>query len=115
TAPAALDRCEGARPTCADNGRCAGARYHRRVSFKDHFSRQAAAYGRHRPRYPLELAAHLAAVAPGHTLALDLATGNGQAAVDLAAHFERVLASDASASQLAHAAPHARVHYLRHA
>lgn len=85
------------------------------MSFKDHFSRHAAAYGRYRPRYPPELAAHLAAVAPGRALALDLATGNGQAAVDLAAHFDRVLASDASASQLAHAVPHARVHYLRHA
>jgi SAM-dependent methyltransferase len=84
------------------------------VSFKDHFSRQAAAYGRHRPRYPAELAAHLAAVAPGRALALDLATGNGQAVVALALHFERVLASDASASQLAHAVPHPRVAYLRH-
>ncbi|HXQ64148.1 MAG TPA: class I SAM-dependent methyltransferase, partial [Steroidobacteraceae bacterium] len=80
-----------------------------------HFSRQAAAYGRHRPRYPSELAAHLAAVAPGRGLAIDLATGNGQAALDLAAHFERVLASDASASQLAHAVPHPRVRYVRHA
>ncbi|HXQ30993.1 MAG TPA: class I SAM-dependent methyltransferase [Steroidobacteraceae bacterium] len=85
------------------------------MSFKDHFSRQAAAYGRHRPRYPPALIAHLAALAPGRALALDLATGNGQAAVDLAAHFERVLASDASARQLAYAAPHARVQYLRHA
>jgi SAM-dependent methyltransferase len=84
------------------------------VSFKDHFSRQAAAYGRYRPRYPPELAAHLAAVAPGRAVALDLATGNGQAALDLAAHFERVLASDASASQLAHAVANARIWYLRH-
>jgi ubiquinone/menaquinone biosynthesis C-methylase UbiE len=84
------------------------------VTFSDHFSRQAHDYQRYRPRYPAELAAHLAAIAPRRELALDLATGNGQAAVDLAVHFERVLASDASASQLAHATPHPRVTYLRH-
>jgi SAM-dependent methyltransferase len=84
------------------------------VSFADHFSQQAADYRRFRPQYPPGLAAWLAATAPGRTLALDLATGNGQAAIDLAAHFDRVLASDASASQLAHAMPHPRVCYLRH-
>jgi SAM-dependent methyltransferase len=89
-------------------------RYHGGVGFKDHFSGMAAAYGRARPRYPPELAAYLAGLVPRRTLALDLATGNGQAAVDLAAHFELVLASDASASQLAHATAHPRVRYLRH-
>jgi SAM-dependent methyltransferase len=73
------------------------------VTFKDHFSRVARDYQQYRPRYPPELAAHLAALSPRRELALDLATGNGQAAVDLAVHFERVLASDASAGQLAHA------------
>jgi SAM-dependent methyltransferase len=85
------------------------------MDFKDHFSRQAEEYGRYRPRYPAELVAHVAAVAPGHALALDVATGNGQAALDLAAHFELVVASDASAAQLARAAAHPRVRYLRHA
>jgi SAM-dependent methyltransferase len=84
------------------------------VAFKDHFSRQAQDYGLYRPRYPPELAAYVASVAPGRRLALDVATGNGQAAIDLAAHFELVLASDASARQLAEAAPHPRVRYLRH-
>ena len=85
------------------------------MAFQDHFSRQAGDYGRYRPGYPPELAAHLAALAPSRALALDLATGNGQAAIELAAHFERVLASDPSAEQLAHAEPHPRVCYLRHA
>jgi SAM-dependent methyltransferase len=85
------------------------------MAFKDHFSRQSQDYGRYRPRYPPQLTAFVAAQAPARTLALDLATGNGQAAVDLAAHFERVLASDASAAQLALATPHPRVQYLRHA
>jgi SAM-dependent methyltransferase len=84
------------------------------MAFKDHFSRQAQAYGLHRPRYPPALAAHIATLAPSRALALDVATGNGQAAVDLAAHFELVLASDASHSQLAHAEAHPRVRYLRH-
>jgi SAM-dependent methyltransferase len=85
------------------------------VSFKDHFSRQAREYARFRPEYPPALADWLAARAPGRTVAIDLATGNGQAALDLARHFDLVLASDASPAQLAHARPHPRVRYLRHA
>ncbi|MBS0375598.1 MAG: class I SAM-dependent methyltransferase [Proteobacteria bacterium] len=84
------------------------------MTFQDHFSRQAGDYGLYRPRYPAALAEYLAAAAPARALALDLATGNGQAAVDLAAHFALVLASDASAAQLAHAEPHPRIRYLRH-
>ena len=84
------------------------------MGFKDHFSGHAREYQRHRPRYPAALAAHVASLAPVRGLALDLATGNGQAALDLAAHFALVCASDASASQLAHAHEHPRVRYLRH-
>jgi SAM-dependent methyltransferase len=84
------------------------------VTFKDHFSKQARDYARFRPDYPPALADWLAAQAPRRALALDLATGNGQAAVDLARHFDVVLASDAAASQLAHARVHPRVRYLRH-
>jgi SAM-dependent methyltransferase len=40
-------------------------------------------------------------------------TGSGQAAVALAAHFDRVLGLDASASQLARAPAHPRVEYRR--
>lgn len=85
------------------------------MSFKDHFSRQAREYARFRPDYPPALVEWLAGRVPRRALALDLATGNGQAALDLATHFELVLASDASPSQLAHARPHPRVRYLRHA
>ncbi|MNX64850.1 hypothetical protein D3C86_958880 [compost metagenome] len=73
------------------------------MSFKDHFSGHAAVYAAYRPRYPDELFAWLAQKAPGHELAWDCATGNGQAAVGLAAYFERVHATDASADQIAHA------------
>jgi SAM-dependent methyltransferase len=82
------------------------------MSFKDHFSRQSAAYRRYRPGYPPELIEFVAARAPDRRLALDCATGSGQAAVDLAGHFERVLAVDGSASQLATAQAHERVHYV---
>jgi SAM-dependent methyltransferase len=77
----------------------------------DHFSTQSAAYRQFRPGYPRELYAFLAAHCAAHRLAWDAGTGNGQAAVALAAHFERVIATDPSAEQLANAEPHARVEY----
>ena len=81
------------------------------MSFKDHFSRQSAAYSRYRPAYPPQLVEFVAAQAPARRAAADCATGNGQAAVALAAHFDLVLAVDGSASQLSRARPHPRVRY----
>jgi len=81
------------------------------MGFKDHFSRQSAAYGRYRPAYPPQLIEYVAAQAPGRRVAVDCATGNGQAAVALAPHFDVVLAVDGSPSQLSRARPHPRVHY----
>jgi SAM-dependent methyltransferase len=80
-------------------------------SFKDHFSQQSAGYSRYRPGYPQELIAWIASRAPNRERAVDCATGNGQAAVALAAHFEDVLAVDGSRAQLQHAQPHPRVRY----
>ena len=80
--------------------------------FRDHFSGVAAAYAAFRPQYPAELFAALAHAAPRRGTAWDCATGNGQAAVGLAPHFERVIATDGSAAQLAAAQPHPRVRYL---
>lgn len=82
-------------------------------TFRDYFSERAAEYARFRPRYPAELFRGLADLAPGPRLAWDCGTGNGQAAVGLAAHFRRVIATDASAQQLAHAERHPRVTYAR--
>jgi len=79
--------------------------------FKDHFSERAAEYARFRPRYPADLFEGVAALASGRELAWDCGTGNGQAAVGLSAHFERVIATDASADQVAHAEPHPRIEY----
>jgi SAM-dependent methyltransferase len=81
------------------------------MSGTDHFSRQAAQYQASRPGYPTELFAFLAALTPARDLALDCATGNGQAAWGLAAHFDKVIATDLSAAQLVLGRPHPRVHY----
>lgn len=71
----------------------------------------AVAYSKFRPRYPEELFDFLAAAAPRRTLAWDGATGTGQAAIGLARRFERVVATDASAEQVAQALPNPRVVY----
>lgn len=82
------------------------------MSFKDHFSGHAAEYAAARPSYPPALAALLAEHAGGHDLALDCGCGSGQLSVLLAGHFDRVVATDASTGQIAHAAPHPRITYI---
>jgi SAM-dependent methyltransferase len=81
------------------------------MEFKDHFSKQAEDYAKFRPRYPQELFRYLATIAPRTELAWDCATGNGQAAVELAEVFDRVIATDASENQIRNAEQHARVEY----
>jgi SAM-dependent methyltransferase len=81
------------------------------MSFKDHFSRQATAYAKFRPQYPRALFAFIAAQSPDHKLAVDCATGNGQAAIALAEFFQKVIALDASAAQIETAQPNDRVEY----
>ena len=81
------------------------------MSFKDHFSGQPAAYAAFRPRYPPELYDFVAALPDRRRLAWDCGTGSGQAAVGLARYFERVVATDASAAQIAHAQAAAGVEY----
>jgi SAM-dependent methyltransferase len=75
------------------------------------YSRFAKAYARTRPTYPAELFERLASLAESRRLAWDCATGNGQAAVELVAHFERVIATDVSAEQLRQASAHTRIEY----
>lgn len=81
------------------------------MGFKDHFSGGAASYARFRPVYPPALFEWLAGLVPARDVAWDCATGNGQAAVGLAAHFGRVIATDASERQIAHARPDPRIEY----
>ena len=85
------------------------------MSFKDHFSTQAAVYARARPLYPPLLFAELAGLAPGRSLAWDCGAGNGQASIGLARHFNQVIATEPSAAQLAEAAAHPHVVYVRSA
>jgi SAM-dependent methyltransferase len=77
----------------------------------DHFSDLARAYVAFRPRYPAELYDWLAAGSPAREVAWDCATGNGQAALELAERFGRVEATDVSPSQLAEAEAHPRIRY----
>jgi len=79
----------------------------------DHFSKQAADYAKHRPLYPEALIRFLADAAPSRNRAWDCATGSGQCARALGNYFKEVIATDLSAEQIAHAAPHPRVHYRR--
>lgn len=81
------------------------------ADFADHFSGHADDYARYRPTYPPALFQYLADCCTAHALAWDCATGNGQAARMLAEHFARVVATDASAEQIAAASPHPRVRY----
>lgn len=80
-------------------------------NFEDHFSGHSEKYAQSRPQYPDEIYAYLASLAPAHDLAWDCGTGNGQAAVGLAQHFDHIYATDASAEQIAHAYLHPKVEY----
>jgi hypothetical protein len=78
---------------------------------KDTFGAAALEYRASRPTYPGALYAYLASLCRQRRYALDCATGNGQAAVDLASYFDRVAAFDSSTEQLAAAVSHPRVEY----
>lgn len=79
--------------------------------FVHDFSDAAEQYAASRPKYPESLFRSVAALAPATNGAWDCGTGNGQAAIGLAAHFERVYATDTSAEQIAQALPHPRIEY----
>lgn len=91
--------------------------------FKDHFSSASDRYAAYRPAYPTALFAWLAGLCPRpgtspHTgtsaerdTAWDCATGSGQAALGLAPHFRQIVATDASAEQIRHAAAHPAIDF----
>lgn len=81
------------------------------MSFADHFSAVAPAYARHRPHYSPSWFAHLASLCQRHDSAWDCATGTGQAALGLVPYFQQVIASDASAQQVAQATAHPQIDY----
>jgi ubiquinone/menaquinone biosynthesis C-methylase UbiE len=67
---------------------------------KDNFSKQAADYSKFRPQYPEEMIQYIISFVDDKSTALDLATGNGQVAHKLSAHFKNVFATDISQKQL---------------
>jgi SAM-dependent methyltransferase len=73
------------------------------LSFADHFSGVASAYADARPEYPDALFAWIAEMAPSPAAAWEAGCGSGQASRGLAAHFDRVFATDPAAAQIAHA------------
>ena len=85
------------------------------MAFADHFSKQANAYAAFRPSYPDALGAYLSSLVPTQgpapTQVWDCGTGSGQAATMLARHFDRVVATDASAAQISKADACERVEY----
>ncbi|HEY5801753.1 MAG TPA: class I SAM-dependent methyltransferase [Burkholderiaceae bacterium] len=81
------------------------------TGFQDHFNAVAAAYADFRPTYPAALYDWLASQCAQRELVWDCAAGSGQASVDLARHFARVVATDASPAQIADARPAVNVEY----
>lgn len=81
------------------------------TAFKDYFSQQASAYAAFRPTYPETLFAWLSSLTTDHVCVWDCGTGNGQAAMALAHYYSRVVATDASAAQIAAAPPCQHVEY----
>uniref|UniRef100_A0A1D1YPE3 Putative methyltransferase DDB_G0268948 n=1 Tax=Anthurium amnicola TaxID=1678845 RepID=A0A1D1YPE3_9ARAE len=75
------------------------------------FDKQADFYASARPSYPSEWFDMLSSLTPHHAVAWDAGTGTGQAAIALAKHYDRVVATDVSEAQLSRAAPHPRVRY----
>ncbi len=80
-------------------------------TFKDHFSDNAQWYSRYRPRYPNTLFGWLASKTQQQQIAWDCATGNGQAAEQLAEFYQQVIATDASTRQLAQAGQKSNIQY----
>lgn len=80
-------------------------------AIKDNFSAQAATYAQFRPVFPPELFDFLLEKTVGRAAAWDVGTGNGQVANVLADHFKKVVATDISEAQLAHAVARENIEY----
>jgi len=78
---------------------------------KDLFSKQSDLYARYRPTYPKELFEYIISFVKVKNITWDCATGNGQAAVVLADHFKKVIATDISAAQIDKAVKKENIEY----
>lgn len=81
------------------------------MTFKDHFSTVASGYRDYRPRYPDALVDVLTDLAPACGCAWDVGCGSGQLSVSLVCRFQNVIATDASAAQIAEAEPAPNIAY----
>ena len=79
---------------------------------KDLFSDSSDQYAKYRPAYPPELYDYLLSFVKTKGVAWDCATGNGQAASELSKHFQKVIASDISESQLEFAIKKPNIEYV---
>jgi SAM-dependent methyltransferase len=70
---------------------------------KDNFSAQAKDYSTFRPTYPPEMIEYIVSFVKDKNTALDVATGNGQVAKELAKYFKQVYATDMSGKQIENA------------
>src|ERR1700730_3194839 len=78
---------------------------------KDLFSQHATEYAKYRPTYPPDLIEYIVSFVDQKETAWDAATGNGQAAILLAMHFQKVFATDLSEGQIEAAQAHPRIQY----
>lgn len=78
---------------------------------KDLFSNRSDLYAKYRPTYPKELFEYIVSFVKEKNVAWDCATGNGQAAVVLADHFKKVIATDISAAQIEKAVKKENIEY----
>ncbi|KAM3237189.1 putative methyltransferase DDB [Capsicum annuum] len=76
------------------------------------FDKHAQLYSDVRPTYPREWFSMLAKLTTHHSLAWDVGTGNGQAAVRVAEHYEKVIATDIGKDLLRHAQKHPGIQYF---
>ena len=81
------------------------------MSFQDYFSKHSGLYALARPRYPDELFQYLSSITKSHNTVWDCGTGNGQAALSLAAHFKKVIGTDASEAQIKNSFKHPGIEY----
>jgi SAM-dependent methyltransferase len=81
------------------------------MTFKDLFSERAKLYSKYRPQYPDALFEWISGLVPNHKTVWDCATGSGQAAKGLARYFDHVIATDASAEQIAQAEENPKIEY----
>jgi hypothetical protein len=79
---------------------------------KDLFSEQSENYALYRPGYPSELFDYILSFVEQKNTAWDCATGNGQSAMPLSDHFQKVFASDISQKQLDQAPKKDNIEYV---